>query len=153
MCRLGWGGKEPRWERCKEYQEPSGRLSCQATSLHQPSLPSLATEPFPWGTGRGVGEGRRASPAGQAGGTHTVTQQVSAGMKLTAASGDQTAPLCAQHLAKGAAETRPVPRGACATHPGALSLLPRCLTRGTSMQQGYPSVQQTYGAELLPLTL
>lgn len=63
------------------------------------------------------------------------------------------APLCAQHLAKGAAETRPVPRGACATHPGALSLLPRCLTRGTSMQQGYPSVQQTYGAELLPLTL
>lgn len=107
MCRLGWGGKEPRWERCKEYQEPSGRLSCQATSLHQPSLPSLATEPFPWGTGRGVGEGRRASPAGQAGGTHTVTQQVSAGMKLTAASGDQTAP----------------------RHPSALSISPKELPK------------------------
>lgn len=105
---------------------PLGRLSSQAMSARQPSLPSLATEPFSGMRGEGSGKDTEHHPPARPEACmpwlwlarlHSpMTQRASTQMKLTPPSRDQTAPLCTQHLTKGAAETRPVPRGQCTMH-------------------------------------
>lgn len=100
MCGLGWGGREPWWERCEEQRAPFG----DAELWGHVSPSALASLPghraFPQGEGSGE-DTEHHPPAGPE--AHTpwlwltwlhspVTQRANARMKLTPPSRDQTAP-------------------------------------------------------------